>query len=109
MTKKKFLAVALVAILAITAAVGASLAYLKDTKTVTNTFTIGQFDAKFILKYEGELAPGADTTAMFNNVTIPAGIDNVNADSFDRVTVVAQAIQANGFDSWEAAFAAFDA
>lgn len=74
-----------------------------------DTFTIGQFDAKFILKYEGELAPGADTTAMFNNVTIPAGIDNVNADSFDRVTVVAQAIQANGFDSWEAAFAAFDA
>lgn len=41
MTKKKFIAVALVAILAITAAVGASLAYLKDTKTVTNTFTIG--------------------------------------------------------------------
>ena len=41
MTKKKFLAVALVAILTITAAVGASLAYLKDTKTVTNTFTIG--------------------------------------------------------------------
>lgn len=41
MTKKKFLAVALVAILAITAAVGSSLAYLKDTKTVTNTFTIG--------------------------------------------------------------------
>ena len=41
MTKKKFLAVALVAILAITAAVGASLAYLKDTKTVTNTFTVG--------------------------------------------------------------------
>lgn len=35
------MAVALVAILAITAAVGASLAYLKDTKTVTNTFTIG--------------------------------------------------------------------
>ena len=74
-----------------------------------DTFTIGQFDAKFILKYEGELAPRADTTAMFNHVTIPAGIDNVNADSFDRVTVVAQAIQANGFDSWEAAFAAFDA
>ena len=41
MTKKKFLAVALVAILAIMAAVGSSLAYLKDTKTVTNTFTVG--------------------------------------------------------------------
>ncbi len=74
-----------------------------------DTFTIGQFDAKFILKYEGELAPEADTTAMFNHVIIPAGIDNVNAGSFDRVTVVAQAIQANGFDSWEAAFEAFDA
>ena len=45
MTKKKFLAVALVAILAITAAVGASLAYLKDTKTVTNTFNAGKGNA----------------------------------------------------------------
>ena len=48
MTKKKFLAVALVAILAITAAVGASLAYLKDTKTVTNTFTIGNVKIKLL-------------------------------------------------------------
>lgn len=31
------------------------------------------------------------------------------ADSFDSVKVVAQAIQADGFDTWEAAFAAFDA
>ena len=48
MTKKKFLAVALVAILAITAAVGASLAYLKDTKTVTNTFTVGNVQIKLL-------------------------------------------------------------
>lgn len=48
MTKKKFLAVALAAILAITAAVGASLAYLKDTKTVTNTFTIGNVQIKLL-------------------------------------------------------------
>lgn len=74
-----------------------------------DTFTIGQFDAKFILKYEGVLAAGADTTAMFQTVTIPTGIDNVNADSFSGVTVVAQAIQADGFDTWEAAFAAYDA
>lgn len=78
-----------------------------------DTFTIGQFDAKFILKYEGALdgalAAGADTTAMFQTVTIPAGIDNVNADSFSGVKVVAQAIQADGFDTWEAAFAAYDA
>lgn len=78
-----------------------------------DTFTIGQFDAKFILKYEGALdgalAAGADTTAMFQTVTIPAGIDNVNTDSFSGVKVVAQAIQADGFDTWEAAFAAYDA
>ena len=74
-----------------------------------DTFTIGQFDAKFILKYDGKLAAKGDTTAMFQTVTIPTGIDNVNADSFSGVTVVAQAIQADGFDTWEAAFAAYDA
>ena len=73
-----------------------------------DVMTIGQFDAKFILKYDGVLAADADTTAMFQTVTIPAGIDNANADSFDEVKVVAQAIQADGFDTWEDAFAAFD-
>ena len=74
-----------------------------------NVFTIGQFDAKFILKYDGVLESGRDTTAMFQTVTIPAGIDNANAASFNSVKVEAQAMQANGFDTWEAAFAAFDA
>ena len=76
-----------------------------------DTFTIGQFDAKFILKYDGKLAAGENTTAMFQTVTIPAGIDNASADagSFSSVKVVAQAIQADGFDTWEAAFAAYDA
>lgn len=75
------------------------------------SFTIGQFDAKFILKYDGKLAAGADTTAMFQKVIIPAGIDNASADagSFSSVKVVAQAIQADGFDTWEDAFAAYDA
>lgn len=78
-----------------------------------DTFTIGQFDAKFILKYDGALdgalAAGADTTAMFQTVTIPAGIDNANTDSFKEVKVVAQAMQADGFNTWEDAFAAYDA
>ena len=74
-----------------------------------DTFTIGQFDAKFILKYDGTLAADADTTAMFQHVIVPAGLDNANASSFSSVKVVAQAIQADGFDSWEAAFTAFDA
>lgn len=73
-----------------------------------DTFTIGQFDAKFILKYDGTLAAGADTTAMFQNVIVPAGLDNANASTFSSVKVVAQAIQADGFNTWEAAFAAFD-
>ena len=77
--------------------------------TAGDTFTIGQFDAKFILKYEGALAAKADTTAMFQTVTIPAGIDNANTDSFKEVKVVAQAIQADGFETWEDAFAAYDA
>ena len=74
-----------------------------------DTFTIGQFDAKFILKYDGKLAADESTTAMFQTVTIPAGIDNANADSLSSVKVVAQAIQADGFDTWDDAFAAFDA
>ena len=74
-----------------------------------DVFKIGQFDAKFILKYDGKLASGADTPAMFEKVIIPAGIDNANASSFSSVKVVAEAIQADGFDSWEAAFAAYDA
>lgn len=74
-----------------------------------DVFTIGQFDAKFILKYDGKLASGDDTPAMFEKVIIPAGIDNANASSFSSVKVVAEAIQADGFDSWEAAFAAYDA
>ena len=74
-----------------------------------DTFTIGQFDAKFILKYDGKLTAGENTTAMFQTVTIPAGIDNANTDSFKEVKVVAQAIQADGFNTWEDAFAAYDA
>ena len=77
--------------------------------TIGDTFTDGAFGAKFILKYDGKLAAGDDTTAMFQTVTIPAGIDNANTDSFKEVKVVAQAIQADGFDTWKAAFDAFDA
>ena len=77
--------------------------------TIGDTFTDGAFGAKFILKYDGALAAGADTTAMFQTVTIPAGIDNANTDSFKEVKVVAQAIQADGFDTWEKAFEAYDA
>ena len=73
-----------------------------------DTFTIGQFDAKFILKYDGTLAAGSETTPMFTQVMVPAGLDNANASTFSSVKVQAQAIQADGFGTWEAAFNAFD-
>lgn len=66
-------------------------------------------DACFILKYDGVLAAGADTAPMFTKVTVPAGLTNASADAFQYVNVVAEAIQANGFETWEAAFSAFDA
>lgn len=72
-----------------------------------DVFTNDQHDAKFILKYDGTLASGADTTAMFNKVKIPAAIQNGQA--FGTITVKAEAIQADGFDTWEEAFDAFDA
>lgn len=44
--------------------------------TTGTPFEMGNFSAKFILKYDGTLASGADTTAMFNQVKIPAAIEN---------------------------------
>ena len=70
-------------------------------------FVLGNFSAEFTLKYDDVLAADADTTAMFTEVKIPAGITNGNG--FGTITVTAEAIQADGFDSWEAAFAAYDA
>ncbi len=67
----------------------------------------GQHDAKFILKYEGILAPGESTTPIFEHVYIPAKVTNETAYGFD-MDIVAHAIQSAGFDSWEDAFAAFD-
>lgn len=62
----------------------------------------------FTLKYDRQLAAGADTAPMFQQVTVPAGLENENASSFKTMTVQAQAIQADGFTTWDGAFAAFD-
>ncbi len=61
------------------------------------------------------LEAGADTTAMFTEIAIPAKLTSkdvttrIGQNGEFGINVVAQAIQANGFDTWEAAFAAFDA
>ena len=67
------------------------------------------------LKYTGILASGADTSAMFSQIAFPAKITGndvttrVSQDGNFHIDVVAQAIQADGFTSWNDAFAAFDA
>ena len=74
--------------------------------TTGTPFEMGNFSAKFILKYDGILNAGEDTTPMFNKVTVPAGITNDN--KLGDITVKAEAIQTDNFADWDAAFAAFD-
>lgn len=68
--------------------------------------TAANEDVTFVLKYDGVLAAGAKTTAMFQQVKVPAGL--TNTDVFGTITVKADAIQTDSFATWEAAFNAFD-
>ena len=87
---------------------------LEDYDYVTNAER-GSTDFVAVLKYDGVLAAGKATTAMFENIMLPA--DATTNDITTRVAqngvfhidVVAQAIQADGFTSWNDAFKAFDA
>lgn len=63
-------------------------------------------DVTFVLKYDGKLAAKGETTAMFQQVQIPAGLEN--GQTLGTITVKADAIQTDGFDTWDAAFNAFD-
>lgn len=63
-------------------------------------------DVTFVLKYDGKLAAKGDTTAMFQQVQIPAGLEN--GQTLGMITVKADAIQVDGFGTWDAAFDAFD-
>lgn len=66
------------------------------------------------LKYTEVLEAGQDTTAMFSEISFPAKLTEndvttrISQEGKFRIDVVAQAIQVKGFDSWEAAFNAFD-
>ena len=77
---------------------------LEDYDYVTNAER-GSTDFVAVLKYDGVLATGKATTAMFENIMLPA--DATTNDITTRVAqngvfhidVVAQAIQADGFTS----------
>lgn len=67
------------------------------------------------LKYTKVLNAKEDTTAMFSQIAFPTKLTGNDVTSrIDQngefgINVVAQAIQADGFGSWDAAFEAFDA
>ena len=67
------------------------------------------------LKYTGVLKAGEDTTAMFSQIAFPTKLtDNDVTTRIDQngefgIKVIAEAIQADGFTTWEDAFAAYDA
>ena len=63
-------------------------------------------DVTFVLRYANELAVGAKTAAMFQQVQVPAGLEN--NQTLGTITVTAEAIQADGLGTWDAAFDAFD-
>ena len=75
----------------------------------------GSTDFVAVLKYTGVLAAGKATSAMFEKVMLPTNATasdittRVAQNGVFHIDVVAQAIQADGFTSWNDAFAAFDA
>ena len=67
------------------------------------------------LKYTKVLDARADTSAMFSQIAFPAKMTGndvttrIAQNGNFGINVVAQAIQIDGFNTWEGAFAAFDA
>ena len=64
MTKKKILVLALTIAMVAILAVGGSLAYLTDTKTATNTFTVGNVNIELI---EQEKLAGEETLKPYKD------------------------------------------
>ena len=84
-------------------------------KNVMSTQDHPTSDTVVTLEYKGVLKAGGVTSAMFKNIMLPAKMTTndittrVAQNGVFHIDVVAQAIQADGFASWNDAFAAFDA
>ena len=87
---------------------------LEDIAYVSNS-TRGTTDFVATLKYADKLAKDEFTSAAFEEVMLPT---NATANDITtriaqngefHIDVVAEAIQADGFETWKAAFEAFDA
>lgn len=74
--------------------------------------TTGNDTLTYVYNYKGTLAPGANTGALFTSVTLPSYFDNQDMDKLKdgfKITVVAEAIQADSFGTdAAAAFAALN-
>lgn len=82
------------------------------------TITDKNGNVTFVLKYDASsdntnkevyVLSNKDTEPIFEHVNVSANIENDTNDLLAKISVKAEAIQQNGFATWEAAFAAFDA
>ena len=96
--KKKILAIAFAAILAVTAITGASLAYLQDTDTEDNVFTVGNVDIDLYENFvdESKLLPAvydATNKVYKNAVTKEVFVTNTGSeDAYVRVHIAIPSI-----------------
>lgn len=71
-------------------------------------------DPIFVFKYANVLEKNEDTPAIFGTLTIPSDYTGKDANggiyqaANVDMTIVAEAMQAEGFDTWEKAFEAYD-
>ena len=107
--KKKILAIAFAAILAVTAITGASLAYLQDTDTEDNVFTVGNVEIDLYEEFDEGLAHlvpavrNEDNTAWNNVVAKKAYVTNTgNDDAYVRVHVAIPSVLDNAQPDFDA-------
>lgn len=111
--KKKILSICLVAVIAVMAIAGASLAYLTDNDAKTNTFTIGNVDIhidEYMKDKDGnwidytdaqKLSPIAQSDAPFNKmvVTVNDGTEDAYIRTFITCPVDLWNVLGYGFNS----------
>lgn len=107
--KKKLLSVALAVIIAVTAITGASLAYLQDTDTEDNVFTVGNVEIDLYETFDEEnakLLPGvydAENKVWNNAITKEVFVKNTGSEAaYVRVHIAIPQILDNGNPDFDA-------
>lgn len=107
--KKKILSVCLVAVIAVMAIAGASLAYLTDTDAEDNVFTVGNVSIDLTENFDENLAHLIPATGSAQNGTLQNGIQKEvfvtntgSEDAYVRVHIAIPAILDNGNPDFDA-------